>query len=394
MTNFQYSAFDSTGRRVAGMVTGASEQAVLAELESRELVPVSVSPARSRLMLRRGVGARTLGTAYAQLADLLKAGVPLLRSIRLLGRRRANPKLGEVFRDLADQVADGEELARAMERHPDVFPRVQIAMVRAGEKGGFLEDVLDRLGRFVLAQADMRGKVVGNLIYPGVLVAMGTLVLIVVFGFFVPMFEPLLARVEGGLPLISKLVFAVSEAVTVYGPITLIVLIVAVVLGRRLLRRPDVRRRLTRVRTRMPVVGPLTRALATSRFCRMLGTLLGNGVPMIASMEIAREAAGNVLLEEAIERATEAVRAGESLAPPLDASGLFPDDVLEMISVGESANNLDVVLLTIAETVEARVDRLLSGAVRLIEPLLLLVIASVVVFVAIGLILPMTQIAP
>jgi len=394
MAQFQYSAFDQTGRRVAGVLAGSTEQAVLAELESRRLTPVSVEPARERIRLRRGVGPRRLGTAYAQLADLLNAGVPLLRALRLLGRRRTNPRLGEVFRDLADQVAEGEELAKAMSGHPDVFGRVQVAMVRAGEKGGFLEQVLERLGQFVLAQADMRGKVIGNLIYPGVLVCMGMLVLLVVFGFFVPMFEPLLERVEGGMPLVSRMVFAVSGAVTSYGPITLVVLVLAVLGVRRASRREDVRRWMTGVRTRMPIVGPLTRAIAVARFCRMLGTLLGNGVPMIEAMQIARDAAGNVLLEEAIEKATEAVRAGESLAPPLEQSGLFSDEVLEMISVGESANNLDEVLVTIAETVERRVDRLLTGVVRLIEPLLLMVIAGVVVFVAIGLILPMTRISP
>lgn len=150
---------------------------------------------------------------------------------------------------------------------------------------------------------------------------------------------------------------------------------------------------IARVKTHGPVFGPLVRALATARFCRMLGTMLGNGVPMLSAMSTAREAAGNLLLEEAVEGAIEGVRAGEALAPPLRESGLFADDVIEMIAVGEEAGNVAEVLVTVAETIEKRIDRLLSTVVRLIEPLLLVVIAVVVLIVAVGLILPLTQLS-
>jgi general secretion pathway protein F/type IV pilus assembly protein PilC len=159
----------------------------------------------------------------------------------------------------------------------------------------------------------------------------------------------------------------------------------------RQLRRPMVARKITELQTRAPLIGPLTRSLAAARFCRMLGTMLGNGVPMLGAMQIARQAAGNVLMEDAIANASEAVRAGQPLAGPLSESGLFDDDVLEMISVGESANNLGDVLVDIAVTIEQRVDRLLTTLVRLIEPLLLLLIAGVVVLVAVSLILPLTK---
>jgi general secretion pathway protein F len=152
-----------------------------------------------------------------------------------------------------------------------------------------------------------------------------------------------------------------------------------------------VRRKIAEARTFLPVIGPLTRAIAAARFCRMLGTMLGNGIPVLTSMQIAKEAAGNPLMEEAVDAATDAVRAGQTLAPPLLESGLFSEDVVEMIAVAEAANNLDEVLVTIAATIETRVDRMLTTAVRLVEPLLLLCIALVVAVVAAGLILPMTK---
>jgi type II secretory pathway component PulF len=316
--------------------------------------------------------------------------VPLLRALKLLGNRKSQPRLSAVFRELAEGVSQGEELAEVMARHPDVFPRVHIAMVKAGEKGGFLEAVMARLGQFVMGQAELKGKVVGNLIYPLLLVVFGFAVLGIIFGVFVPKFKPMLAQIPD-LPWVSKAVFGASSLVADYGPWTMASAAVLAAVAWRVSRRPDVRRKLAEVRTRMPVLGPLVRALAAARFCRMLGTMLGNGIPVLTAMQIAKDAAGNLLMEEAVDKATEAVRAGQQLAGPLEESGLFGDDVIEMISVAESANNLDEVLITIAGTIEGRVDRLLSTAIRLLEPLLLVTIALAVAVVAAGLILPMTK---
>lgn len=393
MATYAYTAIDPGGARVSGQVVGASEQAALAELEGRRLTPVRIDEVRERRRAGARVSSRALAGSYTQLSDLLRAGVPLMRGLRLLGGRKSTPALSAVFRSLADAVSRGEELHAAMAQSPEVFPPVHVAMVRAGEKGGFLEGVLQRLGELVRAQSELKGKVIGNLVYPGVLVFFGVVIVGVIFWFFVPMFRPIFDRIPGGPPAITRLVFAASDAVSSYGPVTLAVLAGAGAGVWRLWSRPRVRERADEIITRAPVVGPLLRAMASGRFCRMLGTMLGNGVPMLGAMQIARQAAGNRLLERAIDEAAEAVRAGDPLGPPLARSGLFDDDVVEMISVGESANNLDHVLVTIAETIEGRIDRLLTVLVRLIEPLLLLLIAGVVVLVAVALLLPMTQLS-
>lgn len=391
MPLFEYTALNATGKRVVGVLAGNSEQAVLTELESRQLVPVAIQTKKEQTAVwQRRVSTRRLAASYIQLSDLLRAGVPLLRALKVLGNRRSQPRLAAVFKELAEGVSQGGDLAEVMSRHPEIFPKVHIAMVRAGEKGGFLEAVMGRLGQFVMGQAELKGKVIGNLVYPVLLVVFGSGVLGIIFGVFVPKFKPMLANVPN-LPMVSKVVFGASALVADYGPWTLLTAAAVGTILWRVSRRPQVRRRLAEWRTRMPVVGPLVRSLAAARFCRMLGTMLGNGIPMLTAMQIAKDAAGNLLMEEAVERATEAVRAGQQLAGPLEQSGLFGDDVIEMISVAESANNLDEVLLTIAETVEGRVDRLLSGVIRLLEPALLVTIALGVAVVAAGLILPMTR---
>ncbi len=398
MPSFEYVALDPSGARTTGVLSAPTEQAVLAELESRSLRPLRlkekpVGGLQLPLLGGRKVSQRRLAQSYLEMGDLLKAGVPIMRALALLSRRKSQPAIADVYRHLAEHVGDGGEISSAMAERPDAFPRVHVAMVRAGEKGGFLEEVFLRLGQFVQAQADLRGKVIGNMIYPALLVSFGVLILTVVFAFFVPMFGGMFNRLEeaGQLPGITAFVFFISDVVGRYGLVTLAVLTVLAIVLMRLARRPDVRRALAVAAVRAPVIGPLNRALAVARFCRLLGTMEQNGVPLLSAMLIAKDAAGNVLLEEAIAEAAESVRSGEDLATPLERSGLFGDDVVEMIRVGEAAGTVGEVLMNIATTLEGRIDRLLTTAVRLIEPLLLLFIAGGVGFVAAALVLPLTR---
>lgn len=391
MPSFRYTALDATGREVAGLLDAVSEQALLNELESRALTPVSLAAKASVAdRVQRPLPTRKLGLAYTQLADLLTAGVPLMRCLRLLGKSTSKTRFTKVFSRVADDVGEGADLAQAMEGARGAFPKIHVAMVRAGEKGGFLEQVLHKLGAFVERQADFRAKVIGSLTYPAVLVVIGGSVMAAILGVFVPMFRELFES-QPNLPSITILVFAASDVVTKYAMFAIIG-IAGIVFGLwRGVKDHRVRRVIDIGLTRVVVLGPIVRSLAAARFCRMLGTMLGNGVPMLAAMTIAKDAAGNVLLEETIEDATEAVRAGEPLVGPLDKSGLFSADVIEMIDVAENANNLDTMLVTIADTIEKRVDRLLNSAVKLVEPLLLVVIASCVVVVAAALLLPMVE---
>ncbi len=392
MPTFRYTAMTTTGRRIAGEIAGATEQAVLSELEAKSLLPVRVAPIVRRQILVGRVSTRRLGQSYVELSELVTAGVPLLRALRLLGGRKSGGRLSVAFKELSEAIESGEPVAEAMGKRPDIFSPIHVAMVKAGERGGFLDQVFARLGQFVLGQAELKSKIVGSLVYPSVLVFFGVIVLSVVFGFFVPRFKPMFARLDD-LPAVTEVVFALSAAITQYGPITALVVGGLVFGGWRALKEPAVRRWVAIVKTRAPVVGPVVRNLAVSRFCRMLGTMLGNGVPMIAAMEISKDAAGNMLLEEAIVKATESVRQGEPLATPLGDSGLIADDVLEMIAVGEQANNLDDVLVRVAETIDKRADRLFTAAIRLVEPLLLLMVAGVVGLVAVSLLLPIMQLS-
>jgi general secretion pathway protein F/type IV pilus assembly protein PilC len=389
MGTFAYIARDPAGQKVEGKVAAATAQAVLADLQSRKLAPVQVREVAEQPRAQRRMSPRKLATAYRQLADLLRAGVPLLRGLRLLGRSKSNPRLAKVMSRVGDAVADGSRLADAMAAHGEVFPDIQIAMVRAGERGGFLEPVLRRMGDFLEQQADLRAKVVGNLIYPATLLVFMAAVIVVALVGIVPKFRDFYSRIT--LPWATKALLAASDACTTYG---LVLLIVAAVIGFalwRLSRASAVRMQLAIWQLKIPGVGNVVKNLAVGRFARILGTLLENGIPMLQAMQISRGAAGHILLAAAIDQAAEAVRSGEALATPLSECGLFSDDVIEMIRVGESANNLPQVLITVAETIEKRIDRMLTVLVRLMEPALLAVMGGAVFFIFVALIVPMMR---
>lgn len=388
MPVFEYVARDATGERIVGQAAGLSAQAVVADLEARSLVPVSVHQQRGVAEQGVRVSVRAMATFYRQLGELLRSGVPILRALQLLSRSRSNPKLGAVIGRIAEDVSDGEALADSMAKHPLTFPSIHVAMVRAGERGGFLEEVLKRLAMFLHRQAELRSTVLSSMIYPMVLVVVGTIVVVAVMMIFVPKFRAMLEGV-GELPLPTRIVMGASDLLTNHGWAVLVVAgaVAAVLVWAS--RQVAFRAWASRVSLHLWIIGPLVSSTAVARFCRILGTLLANGIPMLAAMNISKDATGNAVMVDAIAKATRSVQAGETLAEPLAASGLFEEDVIEVIRIGESANNLEEVLVSIAEMIESRVDRLLGTAVRLVEPLLLLVLGATLLFIILALVVPL-----
>jgi general secretion pathway protein F/type IV pilus assembly protein PilC len=394
MPEFQYSARELSGREVSGVLTAGSEQEVLSTLTGRSLFPTKISLAHAAEKQRKAVGKRVssrhLVIFYSQLADLLHSGVPLLRSLEVLEQQASHPTIAAVLQDVRQQVADGTRLADSLRRHPQVFGELAVSMVRAGEEGGFLEEVLKQVATFTEHQEELKARVVGAMAYPAFLMGACVLVVAGMLIFLVPKFEPIFARLKasGELPTPTVILTGGSKFLTDYG-----IWVVAVLAGvgwyaARQLKTERGRRFVDKWRLKAKGIGPIVRSLAVARFCRILGTLLRNGVPILNSLRIAKDATGNILLSEAIGSAADNISAGKSLAKPLAASGQFSREVVEMITVGEEANNLEQVLLNIADNMERRTYRQLELFVRLLEPSLLLVMAVVIVFVMIALLLP------
>ncbi|WP_437226185.1 type II secretion system F family protein [Planctomicrobium sp. SH661] len=397
MPDYQYIARQASGQQVSGVLTAGSEKEVLASLAAQRLFPIRVDMAASskasEKQISKRVPARYLAVFYSQLADLLKSGVPLLRSLELLGRQSTHPALKSVVQDVRDQVADGSRLYDAMRQHPNAFNELMISMVRAGEEGGFLEDVLKRIADFTEHQEELKGRVLGAMVYPIFLLSVGGLVVAALMVWFVPRFEPIFDNMSqrGELPWTTSSLLAMSNFAQRYWLIAIGGTAAAVYGLVTWLRTPKGRYQLDVFRLRAFGLGPIVRNLSIARFCRVLGTLLRNGVPVLNSLRIAKDATGNKVLSEAIDQAADNVSTGKSLARPLGASGQFPEEIVEMIAVGEEANNLENVLIDISENLDRRTSRQIEMGVRLLEPLLLMMLAAVVLYVVVALLLPILQ---
>ena len=396
MPEFQYTARTDAGERVNGIMDADTEAAVLRVLDEKNLFPISVFARATRKQgdtpsPRRKVRSRDVGTMYGQLADLIGSGVPLLKALDSLARSTVNPRLVALLREIKKEVADGKSLTDSLRQYPETFPQLHTAMVQAGERASFLEDVLRSLSEFLERMDELRGKVLGALIYPLLLTVVGVVVMIAALVVFVPKFEPLLEGVKQPLPTI--LIFGMSHAVRGYWYLLALGL-GAVVAGLWFgLRSETGRLWMERWRLKIPVLGLTLRMVAITRFCRILGTMLTNGVPLLQALSIGKNATGSPMMAERIAEATENVRAGKSLTEPLAVGGLFPPQILAMLSVAEESNKLEKVLLQIADTVERRTTRQIDTAVRLVEPVILCVVAAGIGFLALGLLLPVFTMA-
>lgn len=393
MNQFRYVARERTGSQVSGAIAAPTAEDAARMLREQSLFPVKVEAAKrvAPLSLRRKrIGGRVLAKFYSQTADLLKSGVPLLRSLDILRRQSVNPRLSEILADVQRQVRDGRTLADAMAKHEEVFGELAISMIRAGQEGGFLEDVFKRVADFTNRQEDMKGEVAGALAYPVLLLSVGTCVVGVLLVYFVPKFSQIFDRLRerGELPGMTEALLSTSETLQSYGLYILAALAATMFLVARKLKTPQGRRVADAVKLKAPLLGGVFRDLAISRFNRVLGTLRKNGIPILTALRIAKDSTGNVLLKEAIDRAAENVKSGDKLATPLRSSGVFPAEIVEMIEVAEESNTLEDVLVESADSLEAQTNRQLKLAVRLLEPLMLLVMAAITLAVVVALFLP------
>jgi type II secretory pathway component PulF len=394
MPDFAYTARNVSGAKVTGTLSAATEKEAVSLLSGQSLFPLEVKPQTTFVLFNsKRVSGQVMATAYGQLSALLRSGVPLLRSLKVLQEQSSKAAFKEVFVDVHDRVEDGATLAEAMAKYPRVFSEMATSMVRAGGEGGFLEDALERVASFTEEQEDLKSRTMGALAYPVFLAVMGASIVLGLVIFFVPKFAKMFDRLrdKGELPILTDWLLWLSSFLRSYS-LVLVGLSIAVFLVIRWQLSTEAGRYFRDViKIKMPMVGRIFQSFAVARFCRVLGTLLLNGVPILKALEISRQAAGNRLLSNAIAEASENISSGASLAKPLAASGHFPKTVVEMISVAEESNSLDRVLVEISDSLERRTGRELDLMVRLLEPMMLLVLAGVILFVVIALLLPVIK---
>ena len=396
MPVFTYTALDTAGKETTGTVTADGRSAALNQLAGQGLHPVTVEERQDaakvlsaeRLATGR-VSQASLETFTRQLANLLAAGVPLSRALQVLSREASQPAARRQWVAIHDDVVGGTSLGDALARFPRTFPPVYVAMVRAGETGGFLDLVLSQIADFRSREQELKGKVKAALVYPAVLATLATGVLTFLLTYFIPRFSAIFAEFGGALPGLTRAIVAASNLVVRHGVVVLIAAVLVVLVMRRLLASDTGRRRIEGIILALPAVGSVVARFALVRFCRMLGTLLGAGVPLVPALRVAREAIGNQILADTVTQAVNDVQHGASVARSLaESRQLFPPAVVEMVVVAEESGRLNDELVRIAAAYESELDRRLRMLVALAEPALLFIMAGVVGTVVIGMLLP------
>lgn len=400
MANFQYKALQTaTGKIVTGDVDASNRSEAFKNMEALGLKPIQIKESDGTAGGSGKAGGFSFGSGKVSfrelenftrlLSSLLAAGVPLSRALVILTREASNPASKEQWQKIHDRVVDGMALADAMAQSPETFPKVYVAMVEAGEAGGFLDLVLAQIADFQARDKELRGKVSAALIYPVVLLFLAVSVLIFLMVFFIPRFKTLFEGFGADLPLLTQVIVGISEFCQSYGWIVALGLGAAYYFGRAWLISDAGKRKYENALLRMPVVGPLTAKFAMARFCRMLGSLLHAGVPLISGLNVARRSIGNQILVDAIASSVERVKKGDSLARSLgECRTLFVGSTLEMITVAEESGRLDEELMRIAGVTESDLDQSLRSSVALMEPLMLFFIAGFIGVIFIGMVIP------
>lgn len=393
MPQFVYRAVDSQGHEVTATLEAPSRKSVIERLSAQQLCPVTIEAegkeSAQSLFRSARVSKSEVEAFTRELASLLQAGVNLSRALAILGRETSKENTKLQWQAIGNYVSGGMPLADALAQFPRSFPSVTIAMVKAGETGGFLDLVLSQIADFRTREQDLIGKVRAALIYPIILAVMSTAILIFLLTYFIPRFATMFDEFGGTLPLLTRAIVSFSDILLHYGLLLVAGIALAVMGLQRYLATPEGRYAMERVLLRVPLLGTAIGRFALIRFCRMLGTLVGAGVPLLTALHTAKEAIGNEVLAEALSTAIENVQRGQTLARSLAlCPELFPASVIEMVSVAEESGRLEQELVRLAGTYEQNLDRHLKMMVAIAEPAMLFLMAVLVGTVVIGMLLP------
>lgn len=415
MAKFSYVALDARGQESVGVIDAASTNDAVAQLRQGGLFPTSVveegkggkpvtkaAKADNALVAKRGGGfmqrktvkSKTLMIFTRQLATLIDAGLPLLRGLTVLAKQERDPVLKNTTLLLADSVQGGSTFSESLAQHPKIFNKLYINMVKAGELGGVLELVLNRLAEFQEKAQKIKNKVVAAMFYPVIVLFIAVAILAFLLVFIVPKFQQIFTDMLGGkqMPALTRFVMGASDMVKNNFLYILGVAVVVFVSYKLFARTAGGRRAIDRTKLFMPLFGDLVRKSSISRFSRTLGTLVTSGVPILQALNITRETAGNAIIAEAIGKVHDSVKEGESIVQPLEASGVFPPMVISMIDVGEETGQLPEMLLKVAEVYDDEVDNAVAGLTSLLEPIMIVFLAVVVGTIVIALFLPLISI--
>jgi type IV pilus assembly protein PilC len=419
MPKFHYIALDQNGQETAGVIEASNEAEGIAQLRRNQLYPTQVveegkgDTAAIKRRVRTSGGAKGKSSAAnkpsgqakvsgkvlmiftRQLATLIDSGLPLLRGLTVLGRQEPNPIMKRCINTLADSVQSGSTFSESLQQFPKIYNKLYVNMVKAGELGGVLELVLNRLAEYQEKAQKLKNKVVAAMVYPLIVMFIAVAIMIFLMTVIVPKFEKIFEDMLGSkdkLPDLTKFVINFSRTIQDNFVLLIIGTVGAIVLWRVMAATKGGRIFIDSMKLKLPVFGDVQRKTAISRFTRTLGTLVTSGVPILQALNITRETAGNVIISNAITKVHDAVKEGESMIAPLEGSKVFPPMVISMVDVGEETGQLPEMLLKVADVYEDEVDNAVSAMTSMLEPLMIVILAVVVGTIVMALFMPLIQI--
>jgi type IV pilus assembly protein PilC len=395
VATFAYVGRDGAGQVVTGAIDGDTEIAAISRLQEMGYLITSLKrratqPKVEDLLARfAGVRLKDLTVFTRQLATMINAGLTIIASLTILQQQTMSQKLREIIGKVRGEVEGGLPLSDALGAHPEAFNQLYVNMVRAGETGGALDDVLGRLSGFLEKELALRQRVKSAMVYP-ILVASAAagIVSFIVF-FILPKFVDVFKDLGVPLPLPTQFLIWFTINSRRYWYVIVLVMVVAVYGFRYYIGTPDGRRWFDRFKLRMPLFGPVSRNVVMARFCRTLGTLIHSGVPILHALDVVGKATSNVVLIKAIESVRNSIREGESISGPLQASGIFPPMVVQMVAVGERTGALDTMLAKVADFYDTEVEYAVAALTSVLEPALIMVMGGIVGFIVISFYLPL-----
>jgi type IV pilus assembly protein PilC len=400
MSNYSYEAVDAGGLKIEGRLDVLDQNEALRRVKEMGLFPVRIVAARElrpkqKLVTSKGAAGKTqivinipyfsgrvkssaLAVFTRQLATLIEAGMPLLRGLRILREQEENPALGKILDEVSEQIEGGGSLSEALAQHPRVFNKLYVNMVKAGELSGALELTLRRLAEFMEKAQKIKGKVKAAMFYPSAVLLLATVILTLLMIYVVPKFQEVFAGMNVPLPWITQFVLQLSHTIKSHFLWGLAGVIVFWASFAFILRTKRGRQMFDHFKLTVPVIGPVFRKLAISRFARTLGTLVCNGVPILQALNIVKETTGNVIVSRVISTVHDSVKEGDTIAVPLKASRVFPAMVAGMVDIGEQTGALPDMLMKVADNYDDQVDNAVTSMTSLLEPIMIVFLAVIV----------------
>jgi len=393
MSSYKYEALDSEGNPVGGEVEANNQSGAVERVQSMGYTPVKIQKIRESSLKKllefdKGVSMGELGLFTRQMASMLNAGIPIIRALHALGEQSSNPTLRKALKQIASSVEGGSDLSEAMRNHPQVFSTMYVDMIKAGEIGGNMVSVLNRLAEQIDKDKSLRDNIKSATVYPVGVVIFATIILLAMMFFIVPVFVDMFPD-DAQLPVLTSIIIGVSDSLRELWYIYFLIIIILGYTTRQYLSSEPGRRVWDKVRFRLPVFGSLLQKTVVARFSRTLSTLLSGGIPILEALDTAGPTSGSIRLNETVQEAANRVQEGENLASPLKKNPLFPPMVTMMISIGEETGELPELLNRIADFYEMEVDTMTKGLTSLIEPILIVIVGGLVAVMVISLYLPL-----